>query len=151
MTASPWLPWQLRWRLLRLRGADIRSSAIIHGNVIIKSNRLTIGSRVFINSGVILDNGAGVIIEDDVAIGPGAKIITSTHVIGASTRRASDVTGGRVVIERGAWIGAAAIILPGVTIARGSVIGAGALVTKDTEPDGLYVGSPARRVRDLAE
>lgn len=49
----------------------------------------------------------------------------------------------------GCWIGANATILPGVTVAPGCVIAAGAVVTKDTEPDGLYAGVPARRVRDL--
>nr|WP_246078761.1 DapH/DapD/GlmU-related protein [Modestobacter excelsi] len=55
-----------------------------------------------------------------------------------------------VIIGRGSWIGAAATVLPGVTVAPGCVIAAGAVVTRDTQPDGLYVGVPARRIRSLA-
>ena len=55
---------------------------------------------------------------------------------------------GRVVLGRdGCWIGARAVILPGVTIGEGTIIGAGSVVTKDCEPGAVYVGVPARRVR----
>ncbi|WP_249354641.1 DapH/DapD/GlmU-related protein [Rhodococcus sp. USK13] len=53
------------------------------------------------------------------------------------------------MVGDGCWIGAGAIILPGVTVGEGCVVGAGAVVTRDCSPNGLYVGSPARRVRDL--
>ncbi|WP_290368283.1 DapH/DapD/GlmU-related protein [Microbacterium sp. Bi121] len=52
-----------------------------------------------------------------------------------------------MTIGAGAWIGAHATILPGVTVGRGAVVAAGALVTEDCVPNGLYVGVPARLVR----
>ena len=52
-------------------------------------------------------------------------------------------------VEAGSWLGAGVLVLPGVTIGHGSVIAAGAVVTKSTCADGLYAGVPARRVRDL--
>ena len=52
-------------------------------------------------------------------------------------------------IEDGVWIGAEVIILPGITIGSGCVIGAGSVVAKDTEKDSLYVGIPARKVKNL--
>ncbi len=64
-------------------------------------------------------------------------------------RRASKVTYQSVTIGDYSWIGLGVTILPGVHIGRGCVIGAGSLVTKDTEENSLYVGSPARKVRDL--
>lgn len=54
-----------------------------------------------------------------------------------------------VIIERGCWVGLGAIILPGVTVREGCVIGAGAVVVHSTLPNGLYVGNPAKRVKDL--
>lgn len=54
-----------------------------------------------------------------------------------------------IIIEDGCWIGANVVIMPGVTIKKGCVIGATALVTKDTEPNGLYVGKPAHKIKDL--
>ena len=56
-----------------------------------------------------------------------------------------------VVVERGAWVGAGAIILPGVSIGRNSVIGAGAIVTKDVPPFSVAVGNPARVIKTLSE
>ena len=47
------------------------------------------------------------------------------------------------------WLGARVVVLPGVQVAPGCIVGAGAVVTRDTEPDGVYVGVPARRIRDL--
>jgi maltose O-acetyltransferase len=52
-----------------------------------------------------------------------------------------------VHIEDRCWIGTRAMIMPGVTIGEGTVIGAGALVTKDCDPGAVYIGVPARRVR----
>lgn len=54
-----------------------------------------------------------------------------------------------IVIGRGCWIGANVTIMPGVTIGDGCVIGAGSLVTNDCEPNGVYVGIPARRKKEL--
>lgn len=56
---------------------------------------------------------------------------------------------GKIIVESGCWIGANVTILPGVTIGHGCIVGAGSLVTKDCMPNGLYVGSPAKRIRDL--
>ena len=56
-----------------------------------------------------------------------------------------------VRIKRGSWLGLGSIILPGVTVAEGCVIGAGAVVTKDTEPHGFYTGVPAVRIKDLPQ
>ncbi|MCR4913326.1 MAG: acyltransferase [Lactobacillus sp.] len=54
-----------------------------------------------------------------------------------------------VKIDDGCWIGANVTILPGVHIGKGCVIGAGAVVNKDCEPNGVYVGVPAKRIKDL--
>jgi maltose O-acetyltransferase len=55
-----------------------------------------------------------------------------------------------VIIERGCWIGMGATILPGITIAEGCVIAADCTVTKSTAPNGLYAGTPARRIKNLS-
>lgn len=56
---------------------------------------------------------------------------------------------GDVVVEDGCWLGGNVTVLPGVTIKKGCIVGAGAVVTKDTEPDGLYAGIPAKRIKEL--
>lgn len=75
--------------------------------------------------------------------------ITNSHEMGPSSKRAGKDVEQPIVVGDGVMIGARAVIMGGVRIGAGCVIGAGAVVTKDTEPDGLYVGAPARRARDL--
>jgi maltose O-acetyltransferase len=112
---------------------------------------VAIGRHSYINTGFLIDGLGSVLIGSRVRIGPGVKILTSTHTItGDPTARASfEVRHHTVVVEDGVWLGAAAIIMPGCKICTGCVIGAGALVTKDTEPNGLYLGVPAKLVRRL--
>lgn len=76
-------------------------------------------------------------------------IMTGTHHFGDARQRWGHDRSGPVVIGDGGWIGARVTVLPGVTIADGCVVGTGALVREDCEPDGIYVGVPARRARDL--
>ena len=56
---------------------------------------------------------------------------------------------GNILIKKGAWIGARAIILPNVTVGEGSIIGAGAVVTKDVPPYTVVAGVPAKKIKDL--
>lgn len=92
-----------------------------------------------------------IIIEENVSIGPGAMLIVRTHspsqieIYGRVTNSIS----GKIIIKRGAWIGARAIILPNITIGEGAVIGAGAIVTKNVEPFTVVAGVPAKPIRTL--
>ncbi len=71
--------------------------------------------------------------------------------MGGHKLRAGKSVFNPITIGGGVWIGADVTILPGVKIADGCVIGAGAVVTKSTQPDGLYVGNPSKRIKDLSE
>lgn len=84
-----------------------------------------------------------------VALGPGVLVTSASHVMSSPRRRQGPVEPRPVRIGRGAWVGARAVILPGVTVGAGCVVAAGAVVTKDTEPDTLYGGVPARPLRQL--
>ncbi len=106
----------------------------------------------FVNVGSFIDGSSSVIMEEFVRVGPYVKILTGTHQIRHNELRRwpSDPTIQKpVLIKRGTWIGVGSIIIPGVTIAEGCVIGAGAVVVKDTTPNGLYMGVPAKRIKDL--
>ena len=115
--------------------------------------KLIIGndSHIGYNSLFFFGGGGNAIISigENVWLGPRVSVCTVSHMIGNEGKRASTSIHDSVMIENGCWIGMNATILPGVTIARGCVIGASALVNKDTEPNGLYVGVPARRIKDL--
>jgi acetyltransferase-like isoleucine patch superfamily enzyme len=92
----------------------------------------------------------GVDIADDVMIGPNVNIITVGHPLPPSQRRAY-VEGKPIVIEKNVWIATGATILGGVTLGENSVVGAGAVVTKDVPPNSFVAGVPAQIIRSLEE
>lgn len=144
------VPAFLRMRLMRMLGFDVAPSACVWAGANLRSNRMSLGAQVFINTNFYFDGAARLDIEDNVRIGPYVRVITATHEIGPSDHRCTmEAVKGPVRIGKGCWIGACVTILPGVVIAPGCVIAANALVVSSTEPDGLYIGAPARRVRDL--
>lgn len=148
--ASELMPASLRTTLMRKVGFNMSKKACIWAGAILRSKRISIDEGVFINVGFFHDGYDELTIMKNVRIGQFVRILTATHDIGPHEQRGLiEVVGKPVVIRPGCWIGAGVTILPGVTIAEGCVIGTNALVTKSTEPDGLYLGNPARRVRDL--
>lgn len=112
-------------------------------------NEMTIGDNTWIGQGCFFHSAGGIVIGQNVGIGPHVKIITSFHKeegIEASILF-SGIEFAPVVIEEDCDIGIGAIILPGVRIGRGSQIGAGAVVTKDVAPYSVSAGVPARVLR----
>ena len=148
VSSSPWLHPRVRQRLLRAIGVRLGRGTFLSPPAVFKGKDVTTGSGCYINSGVYVGRGS-LSLGSNVAVGPGVTFVTDTHEFGPSARRAGKNIKQPIVVGDGVWIGASAVILGNVTIAPGCVIGAGTLVTKDTEPDGLYLGTPARRVRDL--
>jgi maltose O-acetyltransferase len=140
-------PVAARGRLLRMWGVE--SQARVYAGCFFGGTNIRLG-RSFINHGVFLDNTARIVIGDRCAIGMQTMILTSDHEAGPPEARAAAVIGRPVTIGDGCWLGARVMVMPGVTIGSGCVIGAGAIVTKDCEPHGQYVGQPARRIKELA-
>ncbi|MGG6231755.1 acyltransferase [Tenacibaculum sp. SDUM215027] len=114
--------------------------------------------QVNIGTDVYIDYSGGVEIFDKVAISEGAKIFTHNHSIhdGAKDWMINPIKFSSLSIGDYTWIGANSIVLPSVTkIAEGTVLAAGAVLTKDTEPYGVYAGNPAvkithRRINETA-
>jgi maltose O-acetyltransferase len=148
LAGSPWCPNRLRLRIYGLAGIDYRGHLVRPG-VFFHSAQAQIGEDTFLNRGVQVVNAAPVRIGARCAIGHEAHITTVTHQPGDRRTRAGTVDLRPVAIEDGCWIGSRAMILPGVTVGEGCVVAAGAVVTQDCEPHGLYGGVPARRLRDL--
>jgi maltose O-acetyltransferase len=145
------VPWKLRRAMLRRVGVRVAPGVLVVGGVTLLGGRLTLERGAFVNAGVLIDCHAEVTVGEAVHIGPRAMIVTSSHAMGGKAQRAGLPHHDPVTIGAGSWIGAGAIILPGVTVAPGTIVGAGAVVTRDTDPDGIYVGCPAVRVRDVPE
>jgi len=108
-------------------------------------NDVVLGDRVTVKCGVYLWDGLRV--ADDVFIGPNATFTNDRLPRSKQYPESFPQT----VIERGASIGAAAVILPGLTIGAGAMVGAGTVVTRDVPARALVVGNPARIVRYLDE
>jgi maltose O-acetyltransferase len=149
LIGSTWVPRHVRRQLYRSLGFKIRGASL-SPHLTFKSNRVDIGDHVFINEGCSFDNLECVTIGDWVHVGPGVLFGTSSHVLGDSTVRAGAVLLAPLVVSRGCWIGARSMLLPGINVGEGCIVAAGAVVTKDCLPNGLYAGVPATRIRDLA-
>lgn len=148
VAASRLMPKSRRWRALRMLGLDIAPSTIAP-NSFFGGKKITIGERTFVNQECFFDALDSITIGKDCSFGPRVMVLTSSHEIGLAHRRAGSLNRSPVIIGDGCWLGASSTILPGVTVGDGCMIAAGALVTSDCEPNGLYAGVPARRVREL--
>ena len=108
-------------------------------------DRVKIGGNVFINSNSLLMARGGITIEDDVMIAANVQLLSNNH----DEYDRQVLTCKPIHIKKGAWIGAGASILPGVTIGENAIVGAGAIVTKDVGDCEVAVGIPARVVKTL--
>ncbi|SMH34661.1 maltose O-acetyltransferase/hypothetical protein [Rathayibacter oskolensis] len=149
VAASSLIPISFRWRVLRLLGLDVEKSRLCAG-IWIGSRDISIGAGSFVNYRCIFNSAGGIRIGRNCDIAMDASFITSSHAPGDFRRRAGAATTAPIVVGDGSWIGARAIILPGVTIGRGVVIAAGAVVTEDCEDDSVWGGVPARRLKSLS-
>ncbi len=113
---------------------------------------ITIGNDVFIGPRVLMGaaKGAEILIEDAVMFGPEVKLIGGDHRYDLPDKFIKDSGVGKqgpIVIGKGAWLGAASIVLKGITIGEGAIIGAGSVVTKDIPPNQIWAGNPARFIK----
>lgn len=124
---------------------------IRHYAIIECGGKVSIGQRSVIGAYNWLQGSGDIGIGDDVIIGPGVRIISTTHDISDPDQPFSrqPLIGKSVRIDNNVWIGANVVILSGVHIGKNVVIGAGALVNRDLEAGGVYVGVPARRIKEV--
>lgn len=127
------------------------------GAYVVGCSQISIGERVIIRPGTMLHGESStlantIIIEDDVLIGCGVHIYVENHKFSDPTLLISEqghTDAQQVRLKSGCWIGANAILLPGVTVGRNSVVGAGAIVTKSIPDFTIAVGNPARVIRNI--
>jgi acetyltransferase-like isoleucine patch superfamily enzyme len=110
-----------------------------------------IGRRTYIGDGTIMRGQGGIHVGDNVLFGPRVLVMAVEHVFGDAQKAIMDqgITARGIRIEDDCWIGAGATLLDGVSVGRGSVIGAGALVSRSVPPHSVAVGVPARVTRNL--
>lgn len=106
---------------------------------------ITIGRGTFINMGCSFQDWGGITIGDDCLIGHNCTICTVNH--SKTPEKRGDMVCAHVKIGNRVWVGANVTILPGVTIGDGAILAAGAVVTKDVEPDTIVGGVPAKFIK----
>lgn len=115
---------------------------------VVHSERIRVGRTFGVNSGTYINGVGGVEIGDFVLIGSNVTLSSGRHPIeGPIPVFSRQSVPAKITVKDDVWIGAGAVIMPGITLAEGTVIGANAVVTKDTEPYSVYVGVPAKRLR----
>ncbi|MCC8020144.1 MAG: sugar O-acetyltransferase [Rikenellaceae bacterium] len=134
--------------LRELTGQDIDESVWVIPPFYTDFGRfIRFGKGVFVNNGCTFMDRGGITLEEGAYVGPNVNIITENHAEQPELRRF--VYSRPIVIGRRAWIGAAAVILPGVTVGENAIVAAGAVVTKDVPADTIVAGVPAKVVRRI--
>jgi maltose O-acetyltransferase len=149
LLAPDFIPGRLRAAAFRVFFPRLGRNLTIGARCQVHRDLLEIGDNTFINYGVVLHNDAPIRIGANCDIGMDVLLCTASHEVGSANKRAGALSIGEIVIEDGCWLGARAIVMPSVTIGQGCIVAAGATVVRDCEPNGLYAGTPAKRVRDL--
>ena len=108
-------------------------------------DKMKLGNNVFINSNCLAMARGGITIEDDVMLAGNVQLLSNNH----DEYERQVLLCDEIIIKKGAWIGAGASILPGVTIGKYAIVGAGAIVTKDVPDYSVVVGIPAKIVKTL--
>lgn len=119
----------------------------------LEQSGINIGENCIVGSNSILYGAGGLVIRNNVVIGPMVTIVPGNHVYSNPREpiRNQGVTAKGIEIEEDVWIGSNATILDGVRICRGSVIGAGSVVTRDIPPNSLAVGVPAKVAKKIRQ
>lgn len=107
------------------------------------------GSNVYANFNLTLVDDTDIFVGDNVMFGPNVVIATAGHPVDPPLREKVAQFNIPVRIGRNVWIGAGAIVLPGVTIGDNAVVGAGSVVIKDIPPNVVAVGNPCRVLREI--
>lgn len=143
----PFIPsWTVRKLYYKLMGVKIGNHSFIdQGVYILGPKGLKIGNNTHINQGCFLDARGGLTIGNDISISHYAKFVTGGHDWNSPYFDGKFLP---IVIEDYAWIGVNAIIMQGISVKEGAVIGTGSILTKDAEPYYLYLGIPAKKIKE---
>ena len=113
--------------------------------------QIAIGAGTFVNYGCVMLDVVAITIGAACQVATRVQFLTATHPIDPEPRRLGWESGEPIVVGDNVWLGGGAILCPGVTIGDDTVVGAGAVVTRDLPAGVIAVGTPARILREIGE
>ncbi|MBI1195101.1 MAG: colanic acid biosynthesis acetyltransferase WcaF [Gammaproteobacteria bacterium] len=135
----------IKCRLLKMFGAKVGRAVVVKPRVNIKYPwHLELGNHVWLGEGVWIDNLTSVRIASNVCLSQGSYLLTGNHNYKKST---FPLMVAGIEIEAGAWVGANAVVCPGVKIGEGAVLCVGSVLASNAEAMTIYRGNPADKVR----
>lgn len=138
-----------RYALLRRMLRHVGEDVVVRPSFYCEYGALSIGDRTFLNADVIALDVAQITIGAACQIGPRVQLLTATHPIDPTARRAGWEYGVPITIAENVWLGGGVIVCPGVSIGEDTVVAAGAVVAGDLPPGVVATGVPARIVRSI--
>jgi maltose O-acetyltransferase len=124
-----------------------RKAEVFGHFIVINPKNITIGRNCHINEGVFMHGEGRIIIGDDVALSARCMLLDTSYELDTFAEvRPRPHVNKTIIIEDGAWIGARAVVLPGVTVGKMAIVGAGSIVTRDVPPYTIVAGNPAREI-----
>jgi maltose O-acetyltransferase len=112
---------------------------------------IAIGPRTFVNYGCVMLDVASIRIGADCQLATGVQLLTATHPVDPVARRLGWEYAEPIVLGDNVWLGGGVVVCPGVTIGEDTVVGAGAVVSRDLPAGVVAVGNPARVLREIGE
>jgi acetyltransferase-like isoleucine patch superfamily enzyme len=141
-------PDEIRNFLGKITNSEIDESTALFPPLYINYGRNTkIGKNVFINFGCTFLDLGGIIIEDNVLLAPGVKLLSEGHPV--DPRQRGSLVPKPIRLKKNCWISANATILPGVTVGENAIVAAGAVVSKDVPDNTIVGGIPAKIIKKI--
>ena len=142
------VPYSEEWTALMheiFKGKIGEGSLVMTPLTAVRPHMVSVGSNVIVMNGCLMMSAGGITIEDDARIAANTQLISNNH----DPYNRDVITCKPVLIRKGAWVGAGCTILPGVTVGKYAIVGAGSIVTKDVPDYAVVVGNPARVIKYL--
>jgi maltose O-acetyltransferase len=137
--------------LLRRALRHVGDQVVVRPPFMCEYGAVTIGDRTFVNAGVMMIDVAPITIGATCQIATGVQLVTAAHPVDPEPRRQGWEYAEPITLADNVWLGAGVIVCPGVTIGQDTVVGAGAVVTRDLPPGVVAAGVPARVLREIGE
>lgn len=140
-----------RFLMYKIFFKELKGFCVIQPNVFINHGfRIKCGKNFVVNSNTYINGVGEVEIGDNVLLGPNVVISSGEHQYSDVKKPVTlqKIIPKKIIIEDDVWIGANVVVMPGVEIAKGTVVGAGSIVTRSTEPYSVVVGVPAKKIKD---